>query len=249
MGVAGLLYWYLVGRNYEDTDDAYVGGRIVSITPQTSGTVVAIGADETDTVSAGQMLVRLDPADARIDLQGREAQLAQVVRETRALYGNNDVLQANVALREAELERATDDLQRRRSVGETGAVSAEEVRHAELGVASARAALVSAREQLLTNRSFTSGTGVADHPNVLAAAARLREAYLAVKRGAIVAPVAGQIAQRNVQVGQRVAPGTSMMALVPMDNLWVDANFKEVQLADMRIGQPVRVLPTSTATG
>jgi len=154
------LYWLLVARNYEDTDDAYVGGRVVVITPQTSGTVIAIGADETDTVSAGQMLVRLDPADARIDLLGREAQLAQAVRETRTLYANNDVLQANVSLREAELERAIDDVERRRAVRDTGVVSEEEIRHAELAVATAKAALASAREQLLSNRSFTAGTRV-----------------------------------------------------------------------------------------
>ncbi len=240
--VGTLAYWLIVARHYEDTDDAYVGGRVVSITPQTAGTVVAIGADETDTVKAGQMLVRLDPADARIDLLGREAQLAQAVRETRALYANNDVLQAGVALREAELERANDDLQRRLSVRDTGAVSEEEIRHAELAVATARAALANAREQLLSNRSFTAGTQVASHPNVLAAAARVREAYLAVRRGEIVAPVSGQIARRNVQVGQRVATGTSLMALVPMDNLWVDANFKEVQLDHIRIGQPAKVI-------
>lgn len=242
LAAGAILYWYLVARNYEDTDDAYVGGRVVTITPQTSGTVIAIGADETDSVSPGQMLVRLDPADAHIDLLGREAQLAQAVRETRTLYANNDVLQANVSLREAELERADDDLERRREVQNTGVVSAEEIRHAELGVASAKAALASAREQLASNRSLTAGTRVSSHPNVLAAAARLREAYLAYKRSEILAPVGGQIARRNVQVGQRVSPGTPLMALVPMENLWVDANFKEVQLENMRIGQPARLI-------
>lgn len=244
MGIAVLafLYWFFVTRYYEDTDDAYVGGRVVSITPQTTGTVVAIGADETDTVSAGQMLIRLDPADAHIDLLQREAQLAQAVRETRALYANNDVLQANVTLREAELERAKDDLQRRNSVRESGAVSDEEIRHAELAVATAKAALASAREQLLSNRSFTAGTTVSNHPNVQAAAARVREAYLAMRRNEVLAPINGQIARRNVQVGQRVSPGTALLALVPMENLWVDANFKEVQLENIRIGQPVKVI-------
>jgi len=242
VAVGAALYWAMVARYYEDTDDAYVGGRVVSITPQTSGTVVAIGADETDTVAAGQMLVRLDPADARVELAGREAQLAQAVRQTRTLYANNDVLQANIALREAELARANDDLQRRRAVRDTGAVSDEEVHHAELAVDAAKAALASAREQLQSNRTLTSGTRIALHPNVQAAAARVREAYLAMRRNEIRAPIAGQIARRSVQVGQRVAPGTAIMALVPMDNLWVDANFKEVQLENMRIGQPVRIL-------
>jgi membrane fusion protein (multidrug efflux system) len=241
-GAGAFAYWWTVGRFYEDTDDAYVNGRVVSITPQTGGTVVAIGADETDTVARGQMLVRLDPEDARIELMGREAQLAQAVRETRTLYANNDVLQANVTLRESELERAQDDLQRRHAVQGTGVVSEEEIRHAELAVSTATAALASARQQLASNRSFTAGTQVTTHPNVLAAAARVREAYLAVKRGEILAPVAGEIARRNVQVGQRLVPGTPIMALVPMENLWVDANFKEVQLENMRIGQPVKVL-------
>ncbi len=242
LAIGAGLYWMLVARNYEDTDDAYVNGRIFTITPQTAGTVIAIGADETDTVLPGQMLVRLDPADAHIDLQGREAQLAQAVRETRTLYANNDVLQANVAQREAELERARDDLQRRRGVRNTGAVSDEEIRHAELGVTTAGAALASAREQLRSNRAYTAGTSVTAHPNVRAAAAKVREAFLAMRRAEILAPVGGQIARRNVQVGQRIAPGTALMALVPMENLWVDANFKEVQLEYMRIGQPARVL-------
>ncbi len=242
VAIGAIGYYLLVGRYYEDTDDAYVNGRVVSITPMTGGTVVAIGADETDTVTPGQMLVRLDPNDARIELMGREAQLAQAVRETRTLYANNDVLQANVALREAELERANDDLQRRKSVQDLGVVSDEEIRHAELGVATATAALASARQQLLSNRSLTTGTQVTSHPNVLAAAARVREAFLAAKRGEIVAPVRGQIARRNVQVGQRLVSGTPIMALVPMENLWVDANFKEVQLEHMRIGQPVKVI-------
>ncbi|HEX7155602.1 MAG TPA: HlyD family efflux transporter periplasmic adaptor subunit, partial [Burkholderiaceae bacterium] len=236
------LYWLLVARYYEDTDDAYVGGHVVQITPQVAGTVVAVGADDTDVVSRGQMLVRLDPADTRIGLEQSEAQLAEAVRQTRTLYTNNDVLQANVSLREAELARAEDDLARRRSVAGTGAVSREEIRHAELAVAAAEAALQSAREQLRSNLSYTSGTSVERHPNVMAAAAKVRDAFLAARRGEIVAPVAGQIARRAVQVGQRVQPGTPLMAVIPLDDLWVDANFKEVQLGSMRIGQPVTLV-------
>ncbi len=233
------VYWMLVARYYEDTDDAYVGGHVVQITPQVGGTVVAVGADDTDVVAPGQMLVRLDPADSRIELAQSEAQLAQAVRQTRTLYANNDVLQANVALREAELARAQDDLARRRSVAGTGAVSREEIRHAELAVAAAEAALQSAREQLRSNLSYTAGTSLEKHPNVLAAAARVRDAFLTARRGEIVAPVGGQIAKRAVQVGQRVQPGAPLMAVIPLDDLWVDANFKEVQLGSMRIGQPV----------
>ncbi len=241
-GLVALLFWFFEGRFYEDTDDAYVGGRIVTITPQTGGTVVAVGADETDTVHAGQLLARLDPADARIELLAREAQLAQAVRDTRAHYANDDVLQSKVQSRATDLERAQDDLQRRRSVRDSGVVSEEEIRHAELAVAAAKDALATARNELAANRSYTSGTDVRSHPAVLSAAARVRETFLSLRRSEIIAPVSGQIARRNVQVGQRVAPGTTLMTLVPMENLWVDANFKEVQLQNIRIGQPAKIV-------
>jgi membrane fusion protein (multidrug efflux system) len=240
-GLAAGAWWLWVGRYAEDTDDAYVGARVVNITPLAGGTVVAVGADENDHVNAGQVLLRLDPADARIELDAREAQLGQAVRETRALFADNGVLQANVALREAELARAEDDLARRRAVRESGVVSEEEVRHAEVSATAARAALQSAREQLQVNRANTSGTTVATHPRVLGAAARVREAFLAARRGEVLAPVTGQIARRNVQVGQRLNPGTPALVLVPLDNLWVDANFKEGQLENLRIGQSAEV--------
>jgi membrane fusion protein (multidrug efflux system) len=150
-------------------------------------------------------------------------------------------LAANVALREAEVARAEDDLRRRQGIATSGAVSSEELRHAEVAVAAARAARQAAREQLAANRSNTDGTTVAQHPNVQRAAARLREAFLAAQRGEVLAPIAGQVAKRNVQVGQRVQAGTPLMAVIPLDALWVDANFKEVQLARMRIGQPAAV--------
>jgi membrane fusion protein, multidrug efflux system len=241
-GLVAFLYWAFEGRFYEDTDDAYVSGRIVTITPQAGGTVVAVGADETDTVHAGQLLARLDPADARIELLAREAQLAQAVRDTRSRYANDDVLQSKVQARATDLERAQDDLQRRRNVRDSGVVSEEEIRHAELSVASAKEALATARDELAANRSYTSGTDVRNHPAVLAAAARVRETFLSLRRSEIIAPVSGQIARRNVQVGQRVAPGTAIMMLVPMENLWVDANFKEGQLQNIRIGQPAKIV-------
>ncbi|BAP87737.1 efflux pump membrane protein [Burkholderiales bacterium GJ-E10] len=242
VAIGAAAYWFFIGRNYEDTDDAYVDGRVITITPQVAGTVVTVGADTNDTVRAGQLLVRLDPADTRVALAAREAELAQAVRRTRSRFADNGALRAQVALRTAQLARAQDDLHRRNAVRGTGAISQEDLRHAELAVATARAALENAREQLRANLAYTRGTQVKTHPDVLAAAARVRAAYLDWKRARILAPVAGQIARRNVQVGQRVAPGTPIMALVPMRNLWVDANFKEVQITRMRIGQPVRLV-------
>jgi membrane fusion protein (multidrug efflux system) len=240
-GVAWAVWWHLVGRWHESTDNAYVAGHIVQVTPQIAGTVVAIGADDTDRVRAGQVLVRLDPADAQVALGQAEAQLAQAVREVRTLYTRNASLESLRAQRASELAKAEEDLARRTPLAGTGAVSREDVEHARNAVEAARAALSAAREDLVTNRVRTEGTAVAKHPGVAAAAARVRDAFLALQRCEIAAPVAGYVARRTVQAGQRVAPGALMMAVVPLESVWVDANFKEVQLRDMRIGQPVKL--------
>lgn len=240
-GAGWAVWWQLAGRWHESTDNAYVAGHVVQVTPQIAGTVVAIGADDTDRVRAGQVLVRLDPADAQVALGQAEAQLAQAVREVRTFYTRNGSLEALQAQRASELAKAEEDLARRRPLASTGAVSREDVEHARNAVEAARAALWAAREDLVTNRVRTEGTAVARHPGVAVAAGRVRDAFLALQRTEIAAPVAGYIARRTVQVGQRVAPGALMMAVVPLDSVWVDANFKEVQLRDMRIGQPVRL--------
>jgi membrane fusion protein (multidrug efflux system) len=259
VAVAGLAYgahWYWVARYAVETDNAYVQGNLVQITPQVAGTVLAIDADDTDYVEAGQLLVRLDPADARVALDQAEAQLAQTVREVRTTFANNSTLGANIALRQAELARvqadtakADEDVARRRPLVATGAVGKEELQHALTSLANAKAAeaaaaaaLAAAREQLAGNQALTEGTTVARHPNVQRAAAKVHEAYLAVKRSDVLAPVSGYVAKRGVQVGQRLAAGAPLMAIVPLDQVWVDANFKESQLRDMRIGQPVRLV-------
>lgn len=246
------LYWFLVARYRVETDNAYVQGNVVQITPQTGGTVLAIEADDTDYVKAGQMLVRLDPMDARVGLDQAEAQLAQAVRDARATFTANDALAATIRVRQADLARAEsevarygDDLKRREGLVSGGAVSVEEVQHlktthanAESAKLAAQAALAEAREQLMRNQTQTEGATVETHPRVLAAAAKFREAWLGFKRAGIVAPVAGNVARRSVQVGQRIVTGVPLMALVPMEQLWVDANFKESQIASLRLGQP-----------
>ncbi|RKP52272.1 efflux RND transporter periplasmic adaptor subunit [Trinickia fusca] len=239
--VAYGLYYFLDARYHEDTDDAYVNGNVVQITPQVTGTVVAVNADDTQTVKAGDPLVVLDGADARVALQQSEANLAQTVRQVRGLFVNNDQYLAQVAQRESDLSRTQDDLRRRLTVAQTGAVSQEEISHARDAVKAAQAALDAAQQQLASNRALTSNTTIATHPNVLAAAARVRDAYLGNARNTLPAPVNGYVAKRAVQVGQRVSPGTPLMAIVPLDGVWVDANFKEVQLKHMRIGQPVEL--------
>ncbi|MFL9962106.1 EmrA/EmrK family multidrug efflux transporter periplasmic adaptor subunit [Paraburkholderia sediminicola] len=237
--VAYGLYYFLVARFHEDTDDAYVSGNVVQITPQVTGTVIAVNADDTQVVKAGDPLVVLDPADARVALEQAEANLAQTVRQVRGLFADDNQYQAQVELRQSDLSRAQDDLKRRLTVAQTGAVSQEEISHARDAVKSAQAAVDAAKQQLASNRALTANTTIANHPNVQAAAAKVRDAYLNHARNVLPAPVTGYVAKRSVQVGQRVSPGTPLMAIVPLHNVWVDANFKEVQLKHMRIGQPV----------
>ncbi|MDR5738171.1 EmrA/EmrK family multidrug efflux transporter periplasmic adaptor subunit [Caballeronia sp. LZ016] len=239
--VAYGLYYFLVARFHEDTDDAYVNGNVVQITPQVVGTVISVNADDTQTVKAGDPLVALDPADSKVALDQAEANLAQTVRQVRTFFVNNNQYEAQIALRKSDLSRAQDDLRRRLTVAQTGAVSQEEISHARDAVRSAQAALDAAQQELASNRSLTANTTIADHPNVLAAAAKVRDSYINYARNTLPAPVTGYVAKRSVQVGQRVAPGNPLMAIVPLNAVWVDANFKEVQLKHMRIGQPVEL--------
>ncbi|MCA6217699.1 HlyD family efflux transporter periplasmic adaptor subunit [Ideonella sp. B7] len=250
----GTWHWVL-GRHLEDTDNAYVAGNVAQITPQVGGTVVSIQANETDFVKAGQPLVQLDPADARVALDQAEAQLAQTVRETRGLFANSGALQAQLALREAdfaraqaELGRAQDDVGRRSALVGSGAVGKEEFQHANAQLVAARnaasaaqAAVAAAREQLNASQAMIEGTSVAEHPAVQRAAAKVRESYLALQRVSLLAPTDGQVAKRSVQLGQRVQAGSPLMTLVALNDLWVDANFKESQLKGLRIGQPAEL--------
>ncbi len=237
--VAG--YSLLFGRFKESTDNAYVAGNLVQVTPQVAGTVVAIRADDTDFVTAGQPLVEFDPSDARVALEQAEAQLAKTVRDVRGLYASTAALGATLAVRDSDSVRAKDDLARRESLAATGAVSGEELEHARMAMTAARAAQASAREQWESNRAQTEGTDVASHPLVQQAAGRVRAAYLDFARCKVLAPVSGYVARRTVQVGQRLQPGAALLVIVPLDGVWVEANLKENQLRNLRIGQPVQV--------
>ncbi len=241
-GAGFTLWWLLHGQYHETTDDAYVSGNLVQITPQVAGTVLAIRADDTDYVKSGNTLVELDKADAQTVLAQAEAQLAKTVRSVRTLRATSTEAEANVALRRSDLRKAEQDLARRRSVESTGAVSGEELQHAVDGVNAARAALDAAQKQLEAQRAMVDRTEVHDHPDVRRAAAQLREAFLAYSRTQIPAPISGFVARRTVQPGQRVSPGNVLMTIVPLHDAWVDANFKENQLAHLRPGQPVTLI-------
>ena len=240
-GAAYGLYWYRVARFIEYTDDAYVSGNVVDITPRTPGTVVAIGANNTQFVKAGYPLVRLDQADAAVTLQKAEANLASTVRRVRNLFAINAELRADVQVYRTALVRAQSDYARRVRLTRTGAVSGEDLQHAHDAVRAARAALAAAEQRLAANRALVANTTIATNPEVQAAAAAVRAAYLTYARTILPAPVSGFVAERDVQLGEHVSPGMPLMSVVPLNQVWVDANFKETQLTDMRVGQSVRL--------
>ena len=242
LGILGVWVWHeLYGRWSESTDDAYVNGNVVEITPLVAGTVVSIGADDGDLVHEGQVLLNFDPSDAQVGLQSAEANLARTVRQVRGLFSNVNGMKAQVAAQKSEVQKAQDNYNRRKSLAAGGAISQEELSHARDDLSSALSALRNAEQQLNTTTALVDNTAVANHPDVLAAAAQLRQAYLEHARTTLIAPVTGYVAKRTVQLGQRVQPGTALMAVIPLNQLWIDANFKETQLHNMRIGQPVEI--------
>jgi membrane fusion protein (multidrug efflux system) len=240
-------YWVAVARLIEATDDAYVGGNMVQITPQVAGTVIGINADETQFVRVGEPLVELDRAAAHAALQKDEAELAQTVREVVNLFDHTAELEAAVKERQIDYAKTQADLTRREHLANTGAISAEETQHARDAMRAAQAALDRTHEELEGDKAFTQNTTVASHPSVERAAAQVRASYLDYQRQSIPAPVSGFVAHRAVQLGQRVSPGSALMAIVPLDEVWVDANFKERQLKSIKTGQSVRL--TADANG
>ena len=242
----GLIVWavfaFLLAKPEEETDDAYVAGDVVAITARDPGTVLALHADNTQTVKAGQPLIDLDPATADVNLAAAEAELAKAVRGTRADFTRVTQSGATIVQAQAELARAEDDLRRRRGAAAEGAVSGEELAHAADQVKVARANLNLAREQQAQARTTVGGTSVDTNPAVLAAIAGYRRAAIVRGHMHVVAPVDGVVAQRTVQIGQQVAPGTPLLAVVPLGRVWVDANFRETQLKDLRIGQPATIV-------
>ncbi|NCT68172.1 MAG: HlyD family efflux transporter periplasmic adaptor subunit [Rhodanobacteraceae bacterium] len=240
-GLGWYLLWLFVFSLREITDDAYVGGNQVAVSAQVPGTVVAVLADDTQRVDAGQVLVRLDPTDAEVNLAKARSALANTVRQVRQQTEVAAQADAGIAARRLDLGRAEADLARRQPLLADKAISPEEVAHAREAVATAKAALELATRQAAAAHALVDGTDIAGNAAVLQAKAAFREAWINAERNAIVAPVGGYVAQRSVQVGSRVQPGQPLMTVIPLHDLWVDANFKESQLAHIRIGQPATV--------
>jgi len=268
--IAGAIWgaWYvLVGSQYEETDNAYVGADTALVTPMVAGQGGEVLHADTDVVKRGDVLVRLDDSDARIALASAEADLAKARRMFGQASATNTALSAQVAARGADIRAANAQLQaaqsafakadvdyrRRQSLAASGAVSGDELTAATNALAGARAALEQARAavaqatstqgaavgNLAANDALIRGTTVDSSPDVLAASARVAAARLDVERMVIRAPIDGVVAGRTVQLGQRVAPGATVMRIVPVAQVYVDANFKESQLASVQPGQPV----------
>jgi membrane fusion protein (multidrug efflux system) len=241
LGILWAAYWVLVLAKREQTDDAYVNGNKVVISAQVSGTVIAVLADDTQLVEAGQVLVRLDPVDAATGLSRTASSLAQTVRQVRQEKSTADQYDSLIETRRLELARAMADLAKREPLLADRAIAPEEVRHGRESVEMARAALTQAVRQSSASHALVDGAQVDDNPAVLEAKAAYRDAWIAAQRNAVVAPVTGYVAERSVQLGLRIQAGQALMTVIPLNSLWVDANFKEVQLRNLRIGQPAQV--------
>lgn len=241
-GVAWGIHWFIYSRSHESTDDAYVAGNLIRVTPRVDGTVVAVLADDTGHVKQGQILVKLDDTDARLALDKAEADLGETVRRISQTFEAHDQQTANLAVKQRNLEQAEHDLGRREQAVAIQAVSKEEAEHARSARDKARSELDLARAQLAASNAEVARTSVDSHPAVKQAEARLREAWLALNRCEILAPAEGLVARRSVQIGQQVTPGMALMAIVPMSQLWVEANFKEDQLKGMTAGQSVHLV-------
>jgi len=259
-------YYVLIASHYISTDDAYVGADVAEITPQVAGPVAEVKVQDTQAVKAGDVLVVIDPADAKLAVASAEAEYGRAVRRVQQEMANNQAASATVLARDADLERAKAqlaaaqsdvdrthiDLQRRQALAQSGAVSGEELTTAKNAYQTAEANLAAvkaagaqaiadktvAEGQLAAAQALTQGADAQANPEVAAARAMLNTALLNLSRTTIKAPFDGVIARRQVQVGQRVAVGAELMTVVPVSQVYVDANFKEVQLRKVKVCQP-----------
>ncbi|MCI4188002.1 multidrug efflux MFS transporter periplasmic adaptor subunit EmrA [Dickeya dianthicola] len=242
IGCVWFAYWYLVLRHHQETDDAYVAGNQIQIMSQVNGSVARVNVDNTDLVRKGDVLVELDPTDAEQAFERAKTTLANSVRQVHQQMITVRQYQANIDLQQIALDTAISDLIRREALGRANAIGREDLQHARDQVASARASLEAAKQQYAATQALVLNTPLEQQPAIAQAATDLRDAWLALKRTHIVSPVDGYVSRRSVQLGARVTPSSALMAVVPTAPLWVDANFKETQLPNMRIGQPATII-------
>lgn len=242
--IGGGVYVYheKYGQFYEETDDAYVNGNLVEISPQVSGRVTEVAVDDGDYVEKGQVIVKLDPSDAQIALQEAEANLANAIRDVRGLYSNVDNYRAQVDAKNVLYTQALANYERRKNLVARGAISKEDLIHYRDAVKSTKSELISAQKALQTQLAAVDDDVLEANPQIKSAVAKLRQSYLNLKRTEVRAPVSGHVAKRIVQLGSQMQTGATLMSIVPLDEVWVDANFKENQMHKMRIGQKVELI-------
>ena len=241
IGLLWALYWFFIARYHEETENAYVAGSMVVVNAQTAGTVEAILAEENQVVKAGDVLVKLSPTDAQVALAQASAQLANATRQIQNVFNTVSVTRAQMVQANSAVKIAQDAVNRRAALVKTGAVSREEYDQAVNALNQALAAQKTTMEQNKSAGAQVAGTTTQNHPAIEAAKAAFRSAYINNKRLAVLAPTDGVIAKRNVQVGQQISQGVPLMSIVAANQLWVEANFKETQLANLRVGQPVEL--------
>ncbi|MGR9044491.1 MAG: HlyD family efflux transporter periplasmic adaptor subunit [Gammaproteobacteria bacterium] len=242
--LTGLTYfgyhWYC-NRDWVSTDDAFVTGHLITLKAQTDGTIVEILAENTQHVQQGQVLVRLDGIRARIDLEQAQAELGEAVRAVMSLKARVETLKQRIATKKAALNQVGHDLERFVSAAREGAVSDQQVQNARDRIVELNASIAEVKAERTAVEAQVLGTRIATHPTVEKAKSRVRKAFLAYQRRAVRAPVSGYIAKRRAQIGDRVQAGAPLLVIVPLNDLWIEANFLETEIAGIRPGQSAEV--------
>lgn len=238
--IAAIVWWEFF-RNHVSTDDAYVGGNLVIVSSRQDGTVVAFYADDTDFVKQGQLLVELDPTDYVLHFEQTKAALELAARQVKALFEEVREREAEVLLRTALHGRSQTDYNNRTALVGSRAISKEDYTHSQADLDAAQASLDLALHQLAGAKAKLGTGPLPNHPTIEQAKNNAREAYLGVRRCSIFAPVTGFVAKRSVQAGQSLKTAMPLLAVIPLEHIWVEANFRETQLENIRIGQPVNV--------
>lgn len=243
------VIWWEIFRNHESTDDAYVGGNMVIVSARQDGSAIAYYADDTDYVEMGRLLVELDPTDYLLNFEQKKITLELAARQVRDLFEDVQQKESEVRSRKATLNRSLLDYKNRHALVGSEAISKEDYQHSDADLNVAQALLDLATHQLEGARARLGTTSLPNHPLIEQAKNDAREAYLGLKRCSIFAPVSGFVAKRNVQAGQSIKSTTPLLAIIPLDDVWVDANFRETQLEDIRIGQPVEITADMYGSG
>lgn len=235
------LYWFFFLKDYQSTEDAYVNGNQIMISSQVAGNVRQINVENMDFVHAGDVLLELDDTDYQLSFSQAQNTLASAVRQISQLGYTVKQLEATVQANQTALTKAQGDLARREQLGKSGAIDKESLQHAREAVMTAEANLKAVKNQLAANKSLLMNVPLKEQPEIQKAISSVKQAWLNLQRTKITSPIDGYVARRSTQVGQKVAVGSALMAVIANDQMWVDANFKETQLKDMRIGQPVKL--------